>query len=93
MGDPDPDKNPRLRLAVKEAKAASMPKENIERAIKLGVGTSLPPKQFTGDRLAAALRPLLDSPQVAANCKAIAAKLAGNTALDDTAKLLESLLP
>jgi rhamnosyltransferase subunit B len=67
--------------------------DNIERAIKLGVGASLPPKQFTGDRLAAALRPLLDSPQVAANCKAIAARLAGNTALDDTAKLLEGLLP
>jgi YebC/PmpR family DNA-binding regulatory protein len=34
LGDPDPDKNPRLRLAVKEAKANSMPKENIERAIR-----------------------------------------------------------
>ena len=34
MGDPDPDKNPRLRLAVKEAKGQSMPKDNIERAIK-----------------------------------------------------------
>ena len=34
MGDPDPDKNPRLRLAIKEAKAQSMPKDNIERAIK-----------------------------------------------------------
>ncbi|WP_299782187.1 YebC/PmpR family DNA-binding transcriptional regulator [uncultured Roseobacter sp.] len=34
MGDPDPDKNPRLRLAVKEAKAQSMPKDNIDRAIK-----------------------------------------------------------
>ncbi len=34
MGDPDPDKNPRLRLAVKEAKANSMPKDNIDRAIK-----------------------------------------------------------
>ena len=34
MGDPDPDKNPRLRLAVREAKANSMPKENIDRAIK-----------------------------------------------------------
>jgi YebC/PmpR family DNA-binding regulatory protein len=34
MGDPDPDKNPRLRLAVKEAKSQSMPKDNIERAIK-----------------------------------------------------------
>jgi len=34
MGDPDPDKNPRLRLAVREAKSLSMPKDNIERAIK-----------------------------------------------------------
>jgi len=34
MGDPDPDKNPRLRLAVKEARANSMPKDNIERAIR-----------------------------------------------------------
>ncbi len=38
MGDPDPDKNPRLRLAVKEARAQSMPKENIERAIKKATG-------------------------------------------------------
>jgi len=38
MGDPDPDKNPRLRLAVKEAKGQSMPKDNIERAIKKAVG-------------------------------------------------------
>lgn len=38
MGDPDPDKNPRLRLAVKEAKGVSMPKDNIERAIKKSQG-------------------------------------------------------
>ncbi|MCX7564801.1 YebC/PmpR family DNA-binding transcriptional regulator [Sulfitobacter sp. F26169L] len=38
MGDPDPDKNPRLRLAVKEAKQASMPKDNIDRAIKKAIG-------------------------------------------------------
>ncbi|MGR3433424.1 MAG: YebC/PmpR family DNA-binding transcriptional regulator [Shimia sp.] len=38
MGDPDPDKNPRLRLAVKEAKANSMPKDNIERAISKATG-------------------------------------------------------
>ncbi|SMX27860.1 putative transcriptional regulatory protein [Pelagimonas phthalicica] len=37
MGDPDPEKNPRLRLAVKEAKSQSMPKDNIERAIKKSV--------------------------------------------------------
>ena len=34
MGDPDPEKNPRLRLAVKEAKSSSVPKDVIERAIK-----------------------------------------------------------
>ena len=38
MGDPDPEKNPRLRLVVKEAKSNSMPKENIERAIKKAIG-------------------------------------------------------
>ena len=38
MGDPDPEKNPRLRLAVKEAKASSMPKDNIDRAIKKASG-------------------------------------------------------
>ena len=38
MGDPDPDKNPRLRLAVKEAKGQSVPKDVIDRAIKKSLG-------------------------------------------------------
>jgi YebC/PmpR family DNA-binding regulatory protein len=38
MGDPDPDKNPRLRLAVREARSNSMPKDNIDRAIKKSQG-------------------------------------------------------
>ena len=38
MGGPDLDANPRLRLAVDKAKAQSMPKDNIERAIKRGAG-------------------------------------------------------
>ena len=33
MGMPDPDMNPRLRLAVNAARAQSMPKDNIQRAI------------------------------------------------------------
>lgn len=37
-GMPDPAMNPRLRLAVNNAKAESMPKENIERAIKKAQG-------------------------------------------------------
>ncbi|MAC76625.1 MAG: YebC/PmpR family DNA-binding transcriptional regulator [Rhodobacteraceae bacterium] len=38
MGDPDPEKNPRLRLAVKEAKSNSVPKDVIDRAIKKATG-------------------------------------------------------
>ncbi len=38
MGGGDLDANPRLRLAVDKAKAQSMPKDNIERAIKRGSG-------------------------------------------------------
>lgn len=38
MGDTDPDKNPRLRLAVKEAKSNSVPKDVIERAINKASG-------------------------------------------------------
>ena len=38
MGDPDPEKNPRLRMAVKEAKSVSVPKDVIERAIKKSQG-------------------------------------------------------
>jgi YebC/PmpR family DNA-binding regulatory protein len=33
MGLPDPDMNPRLRMAVNAAKAASLPKDNIQRSI------------------------------------------------------------
>ena len=38
MGGGDIAANPRLRLAVDKAKAKSMPKDNIERAIKKGTG-------------------------------------------------------
>jgi YebC/PmpR family DNA-binding regulatory protein len=37
-GGADPAMNPRLRLAVEQAKKASMPKDTIERAIKKGAG-------------------------------------------------------
>jgi YebC/PmpR family DNA-binding regulatory protein len=38
MGGPDIDSNPRLRLAVQNAKAQSMPKDNIQRAINKSQG-------------------------------------------------------
>jgi YebC/PmpR family DNA-binding regulatory protein len=38
MGGGDPDSNLRLRYAIDDAKAVSMPKDNIQRAIKKGTG-------------------------------------------------------
>ena len=38
LGGGDPAGNPRLRAAIAAAKAANMPSENIERAIKKGTG-------------------------------------------------------
>jgi len=38
LGAPDPEMNPRLRAAVQVARAANMPKDNIERAIKKSQG-------------------------------------------------------
>ena len=38
QGGGDPDMNPRLRTVILKAKAANMPKDNIDRAIKTGTG-------------------------------------------------------
>lgn len=38
LGGPDPESNSRLRLAIASAKAESVPKDTIERAIKKGCG-------------------------------------------------------
>jgi YebC/PmpR family DNA-binding regulatory protein len=38
LGVPDPSMNARLRLAVTNARALSMPRDNIERAIKKAIG-------------------------------------------------------
>ncbi len=37
-GMPDPKANPRLRLAIQNARAENMPRDNIERAIKKAIG-------------------------------------------------------
>ncbi|NBT40579.1 MAG: YebC/PmpR family DNA-binding transcriptional regulator [Alphaproteobacteria bacterium] len=38
MGGSDPNANPRLRLAMQNARGENMPKDNVERAIKKGEG-------------------------------------------------------
>lgn len=40
LGGPDPDANPRLRIAIAKARSANMPSENIEKAIKKATGES-----------------------------------------------------
>lgn len=37
-GSGDPEANPRLRLAIQNAKGANMPNDNVDRAIKKGLG-------------------------------------------------------
>ena len=37
-GGGDPSANPRLRVAIDKARAQSMPKDNIDRAVKRGTG-------------------------------------------------------
>ncbi|MDA3809669.1 MAG: YebC/PmpR family DNA-binding transcriptional regulator [Spirochaetaceae bacterium] len=38
MGGGDPEMNPRLRTVILKAKAANMPKDNMDKAIKKGIG-------------------------------------------------------
>ena len=46
-GGPDPDNNARLRAVIQNAKAANMPKDNVERAIKrLPIKTPKTSKKF-----------------------------------------------
>lgn len=40
-GGPDPSANPRLRVLMQNAKAANMPKENVERAIKRAISKEM----------------------------------------------------
>tara|TARA_S200000501_G_scaffold185133_1_gene174238 strand:- start:577 stop:1302 length:726 start_codon:yes stop_codon:yes gene_type:complete len=51
LGDKDPSMNPRLRSAIQAARAANMPKDNIERAIEKSsdnVGSSLENIRYEG---------------------------------------------
>ena len=50
-GLPEPDKNPRLRLAIQAARAESMPKDNIERQrLCFGPLRGVWPRQGSGYR-------------------------------------------
>ncbi len=87
MGDPDPDKNPRLRLAVKEAKVNSVSREVIERAIKkseAGEGANYEEVRYEGygpAGIAVIVEALTDNRnRTASNVRSTFAKLGGNLA-------------
>jgi YebC/PmpR family DNA-binding regulatory protein len=85
MGDPDPDKNPRLRLAVKEAKSVSVPKDVIDRAIKksqVGEGDDYEEIRYEGygpNGVAVIVEAMTDNRnRTASNVRSIFAKNGGN---------------
>lgn len=80
----DPDYNPRLRLAIQNAKGANMPKDNIERAIKKGSqdGADFQEVSFEGygpHGIAIFVECLTDNNhRTVANVRAIFSKYGGN---------------
>ena len=87
MGDPDPDKNPRLRLAVKEAKSNSVPKDVIDRAIKksqAGEGDDYEEIRYEGygpNGVAVIVEAMTDNRnRTASNVRSIFTKAGGNLA-------------
>jgi YebC/PmpR family DNA-binding regulatory protein len=85
MGDPDPDKNPRLRLAVKAAKAQSMPKDVIDRAIRKSLGgdaadyTEIRYEGYGPDGIAVIVEAMTDNlNRTASNVRSTFAKFGGN---------------
>ena len=66
--------------------------DNALRVEKFGVGAALPPKKFTGPAVAKTLDGLLNSPRVAAACRAVAERFgAGSDALEKTVKCIEQV--
>ncbi len=67
--------------------------DNTARLVQLGVAAWLPPRRFTGARLARRLTDLLGSPQVAQACTQWARQLDGDAAGHQTCNLLEAAAP
>ena len=87
MGDPDPEKNPRLRLAVKEAKNNSVPKDVIDRAIKKSQGgdaenyDEIRYEGYGPDGVAVIVEAMTDNRnRTASNVRSIFSKSGGNLA-------------
>ena len=93
LGSKDPDTNPRLRSAVQSARAANMPKENIERAInKSEINKnlnydSLIYEGFGPEKVAIIIEALTDNKnRTASNIRTIFQKFGGNLGESGVAK-------
>ena len=85
LGSKDPDMNPRLRSAIQSARAANVPKENIERAIsKSEINknlnyNSLLYEGFGPEKIAIIIEALTDNKnRTASNIRSIFQKFGGN---------------
>ncbi len=84
-GLPEPDKNPRLRLAIQAARAESMPKDNIERAIAKATQvaggddyTTMRYEGFSPNKVAVIVEALTDNKnRTASNIRSIFGKRGG----------------
>jgi len=85
LGSKDSDMNPRLKSAIQTARAANMPKDNIERAINKSEGNknlnynSLLYEGFGPEKIAIIIEALTDNKnRTASNIRAIFQKFGGN---------------
>jgi UDP:flavonoid glycosyltransferase YjiC (YdhE family) len=66
--------------------------DNAARVRRLGVGSSLAPHAFRGPAVAKALDGLIGSPEVAARCRDVAAKLRGADPFTEACRAIEGLV-
>jgi UDP:flavonoid glycosyltransferase YjiC (YdhE family) len=66
--------------------------DNSRRVVRLGVGAEISVRQFSGERVAAAISKLLSSRDVATRCRELAAKCNGRESLTAACVALEELV-
>lgn len=95
IGSPDPETNPRLRLAIQNAKGVNMPKDNIERAIKKATGadgadyTEVTYEGYAPNGIAVFVECTTDNlNRTVANVRSIFSKYGGNLATNGSVEFL-----
>jgi UDP:flavonoid glycosyltransferase YjiC (YdhE family) len=65
--------------------------DNATRLERLGVARWIAPSHFDGERVAAALRHLLENSRTAMNCRECSDRIRAHNALEETCDVLEQL--